>query len=68
MIEGADSRACLQKTMWWPATSVLVNGSNVYWHATAAMLQIENNLTNVEPGFVRLPQEQAKATDFNTPG
>jgi len=36
----------------------------VGWHATTAMLRLDNNLTNVEPGFVGKIDDQAKAKDF----
>jgi hypothetical protein len=34
---------------------------NVYWHATPQMLRLDNNLTNAEALFVRLPDEQTPA-------
>jgi hypothetical protein len=37
---------------------------NVYWHATPAMLRLENNLTNAASSFVRPPGEPAQAKDF----
>ncbi len=37
---------------------------NAYWHATPAMLSLENNLTNAASSFVHLPDDRAKATDF----
>ncbi len=37
---------------------------NVYWHATPAMLRLENNLTNAASTFVNLPNAGVKATDF----
>jgi len=64
MIEGADFKGVPPENNVVARNICVGKWLNVYWHATAAMLQIENNLTNVEPGFVRLPQEQAKATDF----
>jgi hypothetical protein len=36
----------------------------LYWHATPAMLCVENNLTNTPPGFVVQPHDQSPATDF----
>jgi hypothetical protein len=37
---------------------------NVYWHATPAMLRLENNLTNAASSFGRPPGEPAQAKDF----
>ena len=37
---------------------------NVYWHATPAMLRLENNLTNAEPHFVKPPSDTCSAGDF----
>jgi hypothetical protein len=37
---------------------------NVYWHATPAMLSLQNNLTNAAASFVRPPGEPAQAKDF----
>src|ERR1043166_9431269 len=37
---------------------------NVYWHATAQMLRLEDNLTNAEPEFVRQPGDECRAADF----
>jgi len=37
---------------------------NVYWHATSAMLLLENNLTNAAASFVRSPGEPVRAADF----
>jgi hypothetical protein len=37
---------------------------NVYWHATAQMVRLEDNLTNAEPEFVRQPGDECRATDF----
>ena len=37
---------------------------NVYWHATPAILRLENNLTNAASSFVRPPGEPAQAKDF----
>ncbi len=34
------------------------------WHATSAMLRLENNLTNAAPSLVALPNDQSRATDF----
>ena len=36
----------------------------VGWHATTAMLRLDNNLTNAEPGFVGKIDDQARAKDF----
>jgi hypothetical protein len=40
------------------------NWLRVGWHAVPGMLRLENNLTNAEPGFVRLPSDNAGAKDF----
>jgi Right handed beta helix region/GH141 insertion domain len=37
---------------------------HVYWHATPAILRLENNLTNAASSFVHLPSGRPKATDF----
>ena len=37
---------------------------NLYWHATPAMLSLENNLTNAASSFIRSPGDPARATDF----
>ena len=37
---------------------------NIYWHASPAMLSLENNLTNAASSFVHLPNDGVKATDF----
>jgi hypothetical protein len=37
---------------------------NVYWHATAQMVRLEDNLTNAEPEFVRQPGDECRAADF----
>lgn len=37
---------------------------NVYWHATPAMLRLENNLTNAAPRFVRPPSDSSTPEDF----
>ncbi len=34
------------------------------WHATEAMLHLENNLTNAASSFVRMPGDDAKPGDF----
>ncbi len=36
----------------------------VGWHATEAMLHLENNLTNAAPSLVRLPGDDARPGDF----
>lgn len=36
----------------------------VGWHATEAMLHLENNLTNAASSFVRLPGDNARPGDF----
>lgn len=37
---------------------------NVYWHAALPMLRLENNLTNLNPRFVREPGDPVRAGDF----
>jgi hypothetical protein len=37
---------------------------NIYWHASPAMLSLENNLTNAASSFIRTPGDPARATDF----
>jgi hypothetical protein len=36
----------------------------IYWHATAEMIRVENNLTNAEASFVSMPSGSPKAVDF----
>jgi hypothetical protein len=37
---------------------------SINWHATPAMLSLENNLTNAASSFIRSPGDPARATDF----
>jgi hypothetical protein len=37
---------------------------NVYWHATPAMLRLENNLTNAAASFVKPPGNPVRVADF----
>jgi hypothetical protein len=37
---------------------------SVYWHATPAMLHLENNLTNATTSFITTPRSPVRPTDF----
>jgi hypothetical protein len=37
---------------------------SVYWHATPAMLQLENNLTNALTSFIKIPGNPVRPMDF----
>jgi hypothetical protein len=37
---------------------------NVYWHATPNMLKLENNLTDVDPLFAKMPTDNSTVKDF----